>query len=418
MQMLERLAVREEGGVAVIFGIGAAAILMLAGLAMTTSDMNWTTSKTLAALDSSVLAGASAPSGTSDAMRIAIAEQFYRSNQSISKDQHADIGVSRDSAAFGTTETTVYGIARVTRPSIFGSLFSQATYTVQLNSAATKAAGHPICLLGLDPTEEATIDFNGRAEVQLEQCASMANSASGAGMRQVGQPSMKAADIGVTGGYTGAAYEPEPTTGVTPHRDPLASLPAPVTGACHAMSGARLTQEVLELGPGTYCGGLNIQAGSKITLQPGVHIFKDGPLTIQAGASVTGSEVMLAFLGETSTYYMYGDAQATFTSPTSGTYKNIQFFGDRAVYGRKQENLWFTVIGQSVLKYDGVLYVPSFHVWLAGGSDVQATSPSYAAIAKKFWFQDHTRVRISYENPRGLDVEGAVRLGSSAKLIR
>lgn len=418
MRIIERLATNEDGSVAIVFGVAATAILMLAGLAMTTSDMNWTTSKTLAALDSSVLAGASAPSGTSDATRIAIAEQFYRSNQSISKDQHAEISVSKENAVFGTTETTVYGVARVKRPAIFGGLFSEATYTVQLHSAATKAAGFPICLLGLDPTEEATIDFNGRANLQLDQCASMANSSNGAGMRQVGQPSMRAAEIGVTGGYTGAAYEPDPMTGVAPYRDPLASLPEPSTGPCHPMSGARLTQENLVLPPGTYCGGLDVQAGSNITLQPGVHIFKDGPLTIQAGATMTGSEVMLAFLGESSTYYMYGNAQASFTSPTSGTYKNIQFFGDRAVYGRKQENLWFSVIGQSVLKYDGVLYTPSFHVWFAGGSDVQATSPTYGAIAKKFWFQDHTHMRISHENPRGLDVEDAVRLGSSAKLIR
>ena len=155
-------------------------------------------------------------------------------------------------------------------------------------------------------------------------------------------------------------------------------------------------------------------------LSPGIYIFKNGPLAINSQASVSGTEVMLAFLGKTSTLYMVGGATLNVTSPTTGTYANIQFFGDRNSYAGhngKAENLWFTVIGDSSLSYDGTLYAPTFHVWWAGGSLIQGKSPNYIAIAKKLWFQDHTNVQLSYENTRHLNVPQAVGIQFGATLF-
>jgi hypothetical protein len=294
---------------------------------------------------------------------------------------------------------------------------------IPASSAAHKRRGDPACVIGLDPTEEATFDFNGQARVDIKDCAAQANSSNGIGMRQVGQPSIKAKSIGVTGGYSGNAYEPEPITGTSPIPDPLASLPVPQTEACHFMSGAKLQQAVTMLTPGTYCGGLDIKAQSVVVLQPGEYVFKDGPLKIDSNSTVTGNNVMLAFLGPSSTLYLYAGSKLIVTSPSTGTYKNVQFFGDREVYsspggnGANGDNLWFTVIGDSQLIYDGTLYAPSFHVWLAGGSNIQGKSPNYIAIAKKLWFQDHTNVRLFYENTRNLNVPQAEGMQFGASLF-
>ena len=80
-------------------------------------------------------------------------------------------------------------------------------------------------------------------------------------------------------------------------------------------------------------------------------------------------------------------------------------------------SLWFTVIGNSTLSYDGTIYAPSFHLWFAGGSVVTGKSPSYIAVAKKLWFQDNTVVNFSQENSRDLDIEAAAILEHSAWLI-
>lgn len=408
----------DSGGVTVPFSIMLLGLTMMLGLTAISLDMDWSRTASQRALDAAVLAGA-APPDLSDEQRISLAQNYYHTNQIISPANGADVEiVSNDPARFGTTDTTVYGVGAVQRKAPFIGLFGSDHINVAVEAAATKNEGSPICVLGLDPTEEATMDFNGHASLELKNCASMANSTDGAGMRQVGQPSMKAKDIGVTGGYSGSAYEPEPMTAAPPVPDPLASLPEPTPGPCGPHSGARITNETITLQPGTYCGGINIQAGSIVTLQPGIYIMKDGALSIQAGAVVSGQEVMIAFLGDSATMYMIGNTFLTLTSPKSGPYANIQFFGDRNVYGRKQENLWFTVIGGSQLTYDGILYIPSFHAWFAGNSTIKASSPNYLAIAKKLWFQDQTKVVFEQDNDRNLNVDKSVSLQKGARLIQ
>ena len=411
----------ERGAVASIFGFILMGLCMVVGLALISVDMDWSRTATQRALDLAVLAAA-VPNDISDPERIAIAERVYAANQIIRPSDGAKIELVKEAPAqFSTTATTVVGAAVVHRKAPFIGLFGRDHVDVSVGAAAIKADGAPICVLGLDPTEAATMDFNGQAAVELKDCASMANSANGAGMHQVGQPNMKAKDIGVNGGYTGSEYDPLPSTGVEPVADPLASLPEPIPGPCGPMSGKKITNETITLQPGTYCGGISLQAGSVVTLDPGIYIMKDGPLNLSGGVAVTGTDVMIAFLGPDATMYAIGNNDITLTSPKSGTYQNIQFFGDRNIYvgtNKKAENLWFSVGGGTKLSYDGALYLPSFHAWFFGSSEIQATSPNYIAIAKKLWFQDQTQVKFELKNRRGLDVGEAKTLHKTARLIR
>ena len=293
-----------RGGVTSIFALSLFALMIVSGLAMTSADINWSSTATQRALDAAVLAGASA-SNVSDAERIAIAERTYAANQIIVPADGAAVELEKSSPGrFGTTETTVFGNAVVERRPPLISFLGIDHLKVPVGAAATKADGAPICVLGLDPNEEATMDFNGQASLELTNCSSMANSSNGAGMRQVGGSGMKAKEIGVTGGYSGSNFEPEPQVGLEAIQDPLALLPPPSPGPCVALSGARITNDTVTLYPGTYCGGLQLQAGTIATLQPGIYIMKDGPLQIQAGAIASGNEVMIAFQGESSTLYL------------------------------------------------------------------------------------------------------------------
>lgn len=412
----------ELGSTAVVFAFAAIGMIGLTALALTGGQAYSVRQKAQNALDSAVLAGAALPYGSIDEDRISAAQATYKPNQPGGTTSQTSFAIDELPAAmFTVSDSKVYGTTTVELKAPFLKVFGKTAMSIPASSAAHKRRGDPACLIGLDPTEEATMDFNGQASVEVKDCASQANSSSGSGMRQVGQPTMKAKAIGVTGGYTGSEYEPVPITGTSPIPDPLASLPEPSSGACHALSGQFIQNATMTLSPGTFCDGLNIKAGSVIVLEPGEYIFKDGPLTIDSNSTVTGNNVFLAFLGPTSTLYLIGGGSLKVTSPSSGTYKNVQFFGDRETYAGpngKPTSLWFTVIGTSQLIYDGTLYAPSFHVWWAGGSLIEGKSPNYIAIAKKLWFQDKTKVRLSYENTRNLDVPQAEGIQFGASLFR
>jgi hypothetical protein len=412
---MSRFLKDQSGASAMVFAVVLFVAVAVTALGLTAGDAYSVRTQTQDALDAAVLAAAGAPTGATDAERIALAQGVYASNKSRRHGAHSD---STASATFTVADDIVYGDVTFAMTSAFLGVFGEESLEVRVSSAAKKNLGVPVCLLGLDPSEAATLDFNGHASVELNDCAAQANSTDGAGMRQVGKPTLKAEAIGVTGGYTGERYSPPPMTGTSPIPDPYASVPDPPIGPCHPMSGEKLQQTTKPLTPGTYCGGLSIKASSVIKLLPGRYIMKDGPLVIDSGATVTGEEVMIAFLGEGATMYMLGGGSLSVTSETSGPYANIQFFGDRNVYGKKQENLWWTVIGDSSLSYDGALYLPSFNVWWAGGSMIKGSSPSYIAVARKLWFQDHTQVRLSQQNTRGLSVDAAAKLAHGATLFR
>lgn len=408
-----------SGAAAMVFAIVLFVVVAAIALGLTAGDAYSVRTKTQNALDAAVLAGASAPGGTTDAERTAIAQGVYASNTSKSSGANPELTASQAHAIFTVSDTIVYGDVAFEMTSPFLGVFGEKSLTVRVASAAQKRLGETVCLLGLDPSEAATLDFNGHANVELDDCAAQANSTDGAGIRQVGQPSFTAKEIGVTGGYTGRRYSPPPITGTSPIPDPFASLPEPVPDPiCHPLSGQKLQGWTGPLTEGTFCGGIAFKAKSRVKLLPGEYIMKDGPLEIDSGSVVTGEEVMIAFLGEGATLYMLGGGSLSVTSQTRGTYANIQFFGDRNVYGKKQDSLWWTVIGNSSLTYDGILYLPSFNVWWAGGSMIKGKSPNYIAVAKKLWFQDHTQVRLSQQNTRGLSVDAAAKLEYGAALFR
>ena len=161
-----------------------------------------------------------------------------------------------------------------------------------------------------------------------------------------------------------------------------------------------------------------------MTLNPGVYIMKDGSFTVQSGSTVTGSEVMVAFIGESgnwpATLILLGGATMDVTSPVSGPYAGIQFFGARETYSKMG---WPSIGGSgnaaANLTYDGVMYFPTQDVWIYGGSIVNAKSPTLAIVTEQLWIQGNASLTITKANTRNVSVPWATPgFASGAVLIR
>jgi hypothetical protein len=92
------------------------------------------------------------------------------------------------------------------------------------------------------------------------------------------------------------------------------------------------------LNSGTYCGGINIQPGANVTVNPGIYTLtstssSNGGLTVGVGTTVRG--------GSGVAFYNYGPyggisfvcsscnaGNVTLTAPTSGAFEGILFFQD------------------------------------------------------------------------------------------
>ena len=210
-------------------------------------------------------------------------------------------------------------------------------------------------------------------------------------------------------------------TGIEPVKDPYSAVPVPDVGPCMDAA-SRLSKAEVILDPGTYCGGLNIKAGSNVTLNPGVYIMKDGQFQVNSGSTVTGKEVMIALIGANSYIYLLSNAHVKVSSPKTGTYKNMQFMSDRELSQSKFQEEWTTIMGGATLEYDGVMYLPEQQVWVSGaGHDIiiKGSSPTMTMVADKIWAQGNAKIDLRKEDLRNIGNDaGLASFSYSSRLVR
>lgn len=405
-----------RGTIAILGALMMMALFGATGLALTYSMAVREQSHHQQALDAAVLAGAGAGFTATDAERIAAAASMFAANlkKNSSSQTSAEIETLSSQTTFLVEEQVVRGQAAAKAKNFFSGIIGSESMNVAVASAAQVAISEPVCVLALDRSSPQAIEIYGTATFTAHNCAAQANSADGMGMRQYGAAIARAKQFGVKGGYSGDGFFPKPITGVPPLNDPYAGVPPPPAGACVDIA-SKLMHTPAVLTPGTYCGGIRIAANSEIIMEPGVYLMLDGPFRVDSNSTVKGTEVVVAFSGKDSTLYLGSGAIVDLTSPRSGTYMNMQFMQDK----NSSNDAWATILGGVRLTFDGVMYFPTQHVWIGGGSMVNGKSPTYIFVANKLWFQDNSVIDVMQENSRGLDiVMPAANLTKGAHLTR
>ena len=372
------------------------------------------------ALDAAVLMGAALPIGTTDATRIKAAQDAFRGGLSAATTT-ATTAVTAEFKVeqLGSDNVKVGGNATAAVKNAFSGIIGGATIPVASAAAAKKAITGPICAYSLDESASGALDLNGTVNVSMN-CPVQTNSASPSAAKAVGGGKLVAKMIGIAGGVQGEqAFSPKPVTGVPRVSDPFANIPFPSEGSCTLLSALtsagtvkRITQNTT-LDPGTYCGGLTVSNGAAVRLNPGIYIFKDGAFKIDAGAQVTGENILLAFTGNNAGLWMTGGAVMNVTSPSSGSYINMQFMENRTTSGTTT----ISIGGNSTLKYDGTMYFPKSDIWIFGGSVVEGNSPNVIMVGKKLQFQDNSRITLNQANSRNLAVAETPKMKYGAVLI-
>lgn len=415
------------GNVAVMSAIGATVFAGFVGVAILFAQVSEEQVTVQSALDAAVLAGTSLSYKSSDEERIALAKKMFYQNA-----EGATFGVAPTQASFASgsnvvpvfsvSQSRVSGIAQFKAKNTMGALVGLGEIKFTMNAQAERIDSDPVCVLALNKTDPNGLEVYGNASFAVKDCAVQANSKHAAGMRMYGaKANASASQFAVAGGYDGDNYSPEPFTGIEPVKDPYAAVPVPEAGFC-IDAASRLTKVNVTLDPGTYCGGLSIQAGSNVTLNPGVYIMKDGQFKVNSGSTVTGEEVMIALVGANSYIYLLSDAHVKVTSPKTGTYKNMQFMSDRELSQSKLEGEWTTILSGATLEYDGVMYLPEQQVWVSGaGHDIiiKGSSPTMTMVADKIWAQGNVKFDLRKEDLRDIGNDGGLAtFGYSARLVR
>lgn len=410
-----RFAGDARGAVAVVFGVAGVAAVMAVGAAFAYAQVIETRTRAQRSMDAAVLAGVLLADGAPPAERISVATKAYLTNLNATS-QRSWIGstpkfdVATAAPKFLVNGASVSGEAVVKVKNAF-PIVGGEVISVNVTAAARKRQSSPLCVLGLNATAAGAFNQNGTSTFNATNCAAQFNTTSSTGLLQQGNPMARAQAFGVSGQAQGPGFHPPPMTGTSPVADPFSSLPFPPIGPC-VDAASKFNNAVVTLDPGTYCGGVDVKAGTSLTLNPGVYIMKDGNFTVQSGSTVIGSEVTIAFTGEAgnwpATLMMLGGASMNVTSPVFGPYAGVQFFAAREKYSKMG---WPSIGGAggaaATLTYDGLMYFPTQDVWIFGGSVVTAKSPTVAIITEELWVQDNASLTVSLDNARGVPVSAA-----------
>jgi Flp pilus assembly protein TadG len=407
--LLQEFHRREDGQVAVMFALAIVPLAAAVGAAVDYSHGNQVRTSLQKALDSAVLAAAV---DASQNWRPIALNNF---NGNINPK-----GSSVGTPTFQLEKDVYSGSVSALTATSFMGVLGIYSLTVSANSAATTGK-IPLCVLGLNTFDTGAFDMNGNSKFNAPNCAVQANTKANKGMTQEGQPTAVARKFGVSGAHTGNGYSTPPKDGSPAVPDPYASIPFPAHDACGNGKGLTINGGSTTLSPGTYCGGIRIKSGASVTLQPGVYVMVDGSFWLDGGASAAGKEVVIAFTGDDATLRVWGDSTINLTSPTSGTYKNFQFFQDPN--DDKGRGAWVSIGGngntgdKSKATWDGIAYFPSQNFWVYGNTVVNLNSPSMALVAGQIWVQGNATMNVTNDNPRNLSVAPVTTAGG-ARLIQ
>jgi Flp pilus assembly protein TadG len=309
----------ETAGTITIFALTLPVLMAAAGVAVDYSLAASTQSKMQAAADAAALASVrELQLARADSDRItAIANNVI--NNSV---QNVTTAVNVDRQ----TMTVRVAIEKQYAPVI------QILSGTQLHASATaKMSGSmPLCLLGLDLSAPQTIGLEHSALLTAPDCLVQSNSKNPAGVQAKNNAVMRAGMICSAGGKvqtSNANFSPAPTTDCPVLADPLSSRAAPPVGACN------YTNKVVDGGyetlpPGVYCGGLQLTNGAVVKLGSGIFTIKDGPLIVDGGASISGTDVAIQLKGSAANLMFDADTTVSLSAPKDGPLAGILIFDD------------------------------------------------------------------------------------------
>jgi hypothetical protein len=259
---------------------------------------------------------------------------------------------------------------------LLASMFHKGDVTIGTRSVAVVRVTGPYCVLALSPTNDSSLKFGGTSDLNLENCGIVVNSGSNTAMALIGGSVVGATYADIVGGYTKSTNstldldEGAPNTGEDAIDDPFADLNVPSGTGCDFTDKKVQKNDTATLNPGRYCGGITINAGAVVTMTSGNYVLVGGTFSVAGGATVTGDGVTIFLTGSGSSYAQVainGGAIVNLHAPTTGDYKGIVFFQDRAapVADSGAQNKFN---GGSTMEINGAIYIPNQKLEFNGGN--------------------------------------------------
>jgi hypothetical protein len=256
----------------------------------------------------------------------------------------------------------------------FMRMIGFSALNVAVHTSAMSSADGLGCVLSLNPNASGAITAQGSTTVSLNGCSLYDNSDHATALVAGGSSQSSALSVGVVGKVSGESNITTTQgirTGIGAVTDPYSTATFPSFYGCTEQN--YTAKNTVTIDPGVYCGGLTVNAGAELTLNPGIYYLDGGDLRVNGGATLSGTSVTLVFTSKNrndfATVSINGNATVSLTPPKTGATAGIVVFGDRRI----PAGTTFKFNGGSAQYFGGAIYVPTGAIEFSGGSSSGAT---------------------------------------------
>lgn len=274
---------------------------------------------------------------------------------------------------------------------ILGSSFQ--TVTVSARAVGGVSTLKPYSIIALSKTASPGLSAVGNAEIEAEGAGILVNSSAATAMSCSNNAEIEVDDgaFDVAGGASVSCdSDPQPTTGATQQRDPLAYLPRPSGSGMTTYSAVNVTNGTTTIQPGIY-PSISVSGTGKVKLAPGTYVISGGGVSVSGNGRIEeegdddGQGVMLfnacsgfpAASGSCGVISVSGNGRIELDRTPSGTYAEVSIWQPC----ENTQTLSVTGSGSSgdegsddedaELETEGAVYLPCAAVSVTGNGEIE-----------------------------------------------
>jgi Flp pilus assembly protein TadG len=378
------------GGISVMYALTLPALMGFTGLGVEVAYWYVSKRNSQSAADAGAVAGAlelTYGGDKSDIHDQAVAEAV---RNGFSNGAGTAIAVNNPplAGAYKGDKTAVEVVLDTQHDTMFAAVVYAGDVTVEARAVARQAPGTDVCVLALNKTAHDAVTNQGNVALNLEDCTIASNSTQNDSISLSGDSTLNAESLWTSGKVDAGNnatvnIENTPVEQGFPIDDPYKNTPIPsTTSPCikaKTITGTTtLTTSGFESNPTTICTpnqDVHLVGGDVINVEPGVYVFDNVGLKVDAGATLTcnacspgGKGVTFVFTGDTANQVgavdINGSATVKLNAPSSGTYSGLLFYQDPKAANNSNHNS--TINGGANIELTGALYFPSTHLNMNG----------------------------------------------------
>ncbi|MBN8532548.1 MAG: pilus assembly protein [Rhizobiales bacterium] len=318
--LLHRFRRAREGSASVLLAIGLPSLLALAGGAVDYTAATQSQSRL---------------QGVADAAALSIAREMTLSPMTPQRVQL--LAASHVQAALGGEASEVQVVGTLAEnntailvvitaplrtplgllPKLTGETTLQSKSLARVNTSSSPTK---LCVLSLGEYHNGGIFMHNGSMLNAPECMLYSNSTHKSAVIVQQGSQLTANMVCARGGVSNMAGQVRATlvNDCPIQRNPLDTKPEPpLQGAC-LQNKLTIKDGIRTLSPGVYCKGVTIEGTARVTLNPGIYIFRDGPLTVRQNAEFAGQGVTLMFTGKKSYFRFLDNSLIRISAPSGG----------------------------------------------------------------------------------------------------